>query len=230
MKRLLFVLMLMTVCAVSSYAQECMGFNFKAGSGFEMNSMDGKGKSIGKIIYKIASVTKEGATTVITVDFESINTKGKSDFKNTYKMRCDGNALTMDAGALINPEQMKSFESFQMKFTSTDLVYPVKLSVGDKLKDASLKGEGMSGPMAVVFNMLIINRKVEGQEKITTPAGTYDTFKITSDMNMETKMGFGIKMEFQTVSYRAPGIIWDIKSETYRKGKLVGTTELVKIY
>ena len=230
MKRLLFTLTLVTVCAVSSYAQECMGFNFKAGSGFEMNSMDGKGKSIGKIIYKIASVTKEGANTVITVDFESINTKGKSDLKNTYKMRCDGNALTMDAGALINPEQLKSFENFQMKFTSTDIVYPAKLSVGDKLKDASLKGEGMSGPMAVVFNMLILNRKVEGQEKVTTPAGTYDTYKITSDMNMETKMGFGIKMEFQTVSYRAPGIIWDIKSETYRKGKLVGTTELTKIF
>ena len=230
MKRFLFILTFTIVCAVSSYAQECMGYTFKAGNGFEMNSLDGKGKLIGKMTYKIVSVAKEGATTLITIEFESTNTKGKSELKNTYKMRCDGNALTLDASSLINPEQLKSFENFQMKFTSTDIVYPAKLSVGDKLKDASLKGEGMSGPMAVVFNMLILNRKVESQEKVTTPAGTYDAYKITSDMNMETKMGFGIKMEFQTISYRTPGVIWDIKSETYRKGKLMGTMELTRIY
>jgi hypothetical protein len=230
LKNLVFSLMFLIVCTGTSRAQECMGFTFKAGSGFDMDSFDGKGKPNGKITYKIASVTNEGGKTLITVDFESFDNKGKSQIKNLYKMRCDGNALTLDASSLINPEQMKVFAGFEMKFTSEDIVYPATFSVGETLKDASLKGEGASGSLPVIFSMLISNRKVQSQEKITTPAGTFDTYKITSDMNMQTKMGLGIKMELNAVSYRAPGVIWDVKTETYRKGKLMGTTELTKVY
>jgi hypothetical protein len=215
---------------LKSYAQECAGFIFKQDAGFEMNNYDGKGKSIGKLVYKIARVTREGSSTIVTIDMESFNNKGKSELKNTYQMKCDGNVLTLDAGSLISQEQLKSFQNMEMKFTYENIEFPSKFSVGDKLKDASVKGEGKSGPMPVIFNMFIKNRTVAGQEKLTILAGTYDVYKINSDMNMEMVMGFPIKMEMQSVSYRAPGIIWDLKTETYRKGKLMGYSELAKIY
>lgn len=211
-------------------AQECMGTNMKAGSGFEMANYDGKGKLIGTMTYKITKVTAQGAMTVISIDMESFNTKGKSELKNTYEMKCDGNTLFLDASTLISKEQMKSFESFQMKFTSTNIEFPNKFTVGQKLKDASMKGEGTSGPMTMNFNMLISNRNVESQEKITIPAGTFDAYKITSDMKMETKMGFGITIDINTIAWRAPGVLWDLKTESYRKGKLMGKSELIKIY
>ncbi len=213
-----------------SYAQECVGITMKAGSGFEMNNFDGKGKPTGKLIYKIASVTKEGANTVFTIDMESLDNKGKSELKNNYKMKCDGNVLMLDASSLISKEQMKSFENTEMKFTYDNIEYPAKLAVGQKLKDASVKGDGTSGPLAITFKMLIHNREITAQEKLTTPAGTFDTFKISADMTMETKMGMNMKFEMNTVSYRAPGVIWDVKTETYRKGKLMAYSELSKIY
>ena len=213
-----------------SYAQECVGLTMKAGSGFEMNNFDGKGKPTGKLIYKIASVTKEGANTVFTIDMESLDNKGKSELKNNYKMKCDGNVLMLDASSLISKEQMKSFENTEMKFTYDNIEYPAKLAVGQKLKDASVKGDGTSGPLAITFKMLIHNREITAQEKLTTPAGTFDTFKISADMTMETKMGMNMKFEMNTVSYRAPGVIWDVKTETYRKGKLMAYSELSKIY
>ena len=145
-------------------------------------------------------------------------------------MRCKGNVLSLDAKSLVSQEQLKSLENFQMKFTSDDIEYPAKLTVGDKLKDASLKGEGSSGPLAMTMNMLIFNRKVESQEKLTIPAGTFDAYKVTSDMTMETQMGMKIKFDIQAISYRADGVLWDLKTESYRKGKLVGTTVLSKIY
>ncbi|MCF0070664.1 hypothetical protein LZD49_09285 [Dyadobacter sp. CY261] len=211
-------------------AQECAGFAFKEGAGFEMNNFDGKGKPTGKLTYKIAKVSKEGSNTVVTIDMESFNNKGKSELKNTYQMKCDGNVLTLDASSLINEEQMKSFRNMEMKFTYDNIEIPSRLNVGDKLKDASVKGEGKSGPMGVTFNMFIKNRTVAGQEKLTIPAGSYDVYKISSDLNMEMVMGFPVKMEMQSVSYRAPGIIWDLKTETYRKGKLMAYSELAKIY
>ncbi|MCF2444891.1 hypothetical protein L0657_13065 [Dyadobacter sp. CY345] len=228
--RILLFLVVIFSSIASVKAQECMGTNMKAGSGFEMATFDGKGKSTGTINYKITKVASEGGMSVISVEMEVFNPKGKSEMKNTYNMKCDGNTLFLDASSLMNQEQMKSFENFQMKYTSTNIEFPNKFTVGQKLKDASLKGEGSSGPMAMTFNMQILNRTVESQEKITIPAGTFDTYKITSDMLMETKMGLGIKMQMNTISWRAPGVLWDLKTESYRKGKLFSRSELTKIY
>jgi hypothetical protein len=230
MKTILFAMLLSVMAICTTQAQDCMGFNLKSGNGFEMESFDGKGKLIGKMTYKISDVSNEGGFVVYTIDFESFSSKGKSELKNTYKMRCKGNVLSLDAKSLVSQEQMKSLESFQMKFTSDDIEYPAKLTVGDKLKDASLKGEGSSGPLAMTMNMLIFNRKVESQEKLTIPAGTFDAYKVTSDMTMETQMGMKIKFDIQAISYRAEGVLWDLKTESYRKGKLMGTTVLSKIY
>jgi DNA/RNA-binding domain of Phe-tRNA-synthetase-like protein len=82
----------------------------------------------------------------------------------------------------------------------------------------------------VTFNMIISNRNVNSLEKLTVPAGTYDAYKISSDMNMEMAMGIPVKVAMQSVSYRAPGILWDLKTETYRKGKLMSYSELSRIY
>jgi hypothetical protein len=229
-KRLLWAIICIVSMSLPALSQDCAGFNLKEGSGFEMNNYDAKGKSIGNIIYKIARVSKDGAYTVFQVDMESFNNKGKSELKNSYEMKCDGNVIVLDASSLINQEQMKSFQGMEMKFTYDNIEYPSKLSVGNKLKDASVKGEGKSGAVPVSFNMLIKNRTVAGQEKLTVPAGTFDVYKINSDMNMQMVMGFPIKMDMQTISYRAPGVIWDLKTETYRKGKLMGYSELTKIY
>lgn len=231
MKNRILLLITCLFLAIShSYGQECLGANMKAGTGFDMNNYDAKGKLTGTIKYKITKIVPEGNMSVISVEMEIFDAKGKSQTKNNYQMRCNGTTLMIDASTLINQEQLKSYENFQMKFTSTNIEYPGKLSVGQKLKDASLKGEGTSGPMAITMNILMSNRNVESEEKITVPAGSFDTYKITSDMKMESKMGFGITVDMNTVSWRSPGILWDLKTETYRKGKLMSRSELAKIY
>lgn len=228
--RFLLIIAFLLSTIASSFAQECMGVNMKAGSGFDMANYDAKGKLTSSMTYKIAKVVPEGGMSVITIDMETFDAKGKSQLKNTYQMKCNGSTLLLDASTLINEQQMKSIENFNMKFTSTNIEYPGKLTVGQKLKDATLKGEGTSGPMAMTMNITVFNRSVEAQEKITIPAGTFDAYKISSDMKMETKMGFGITIDINTISWRTPGVLWDIKSESYRKGKLISRSELTKIY
>ena len=229
-KTLLWSILMLFFIHTESFAQACGGLTIKQGSGFEMTNFDAKGKETGKIIYKIANVSQEGSATVFSVDMEALNAKGNSELKNTYQMKCDGNVTTVDAKSLISQEQLKTFKDMEMKFTYENIEYPTKYVVGDKLKDASVKGTGQSGPMGVAFDMLIKNRSVIGQEKITVPSGTFDAYKIQSDMAFQMKMGFPVKMEMESISYRAPGVLWDIKTETYRKGKLIGHSELTKIY
>ncbi|GAB2778573.1 hypothetical protein GCM10027275_22480 [Rhabdobacter roseus] len=213
-----------------SKAQSCMGVPMKEGSGYEMISYDGKGKASGTITYKITKVSSEGGLTLVEMNMQSMDKKGKEQMTNTYKLRCDGNQMMLDASSMLGEEQQKMFQNFEMKMTSNDIVYPGKLTAGQTLKDASMHGEGSSGPLAMTFDMDIKNRKVEAQEKVTVPAGTFDAHKITSDMTVKSKMGIGMTLDFQSVSYRAPGVLWDVKTESYRKGKLVGYTELSKIF
>lgn len=195
-----------------------------------MANFDGKGKPSGTLKYKFAKVAQEGGFTVVDIVLESVSTKGKSEYTQKFTMKCNGNESFIDASSLVMEDQMKSFESFNMKFTSNDIVYPNRLSVGEGLKDASLKGTGDMSGIPITFDMNITNRKVAAQEKVKVGAGEFDAYKITATNKMTTKTIANISLEIESISYRAPGVLWDIKTETYRKGKLMGTSELSKIY
>ncbi|QRR01081.1 TapB family protein [Dyadobacter sandarakinus] len=228
--RLMTLMFCMLVSAVNVFAQTCAGIAMKEGSGFEMDTFDGKGKLSGHIVYKVTKVEKEAAGLALTLAMEVMDQKGKSVMKNDYQMHCNGNTVSIDASSLISEEQLKSFKNMEMRYTSENIEIPSDLTVGQKLKDASLKGEGNSSSIPVKFNMQLRNRNVAALEKVTVPAGTYDAYRINSDMHMEMMMGFPVKMEMQSISYRAPGVLWDVKNETYRKGKLVASSQLTKIF
>lgn len=231
MKKLLALAFLISVLSpLSLRAQECMGVVLKEGGGFEMVSLDKRGKETGRIVYKIKSVTNEGPDVIVDMDFESFDQKGKSQMTSSVQMRCNGNEMRMDASAMMGQDQSKQYEAMDMQFTSKDIIFPAKLSVGQTLPDGSLHGEGGSGPMTMTTDAEFVNRKVVGKESITVPAGTFDVYKITTDMNVAVKSIIKMNIEFNTVSYRADKVLWDVKTETYRKGKLVGSTELSKIF
>ncbi|MPR35480.1 TapB family protein [Salmonirosea aquatica] len=231
MKKLINLLLWVALFSpVTLYAQECMGIVLKEGSGFEMVTSNGNGKQMGRLVYKIKKVSKDGSDVVVDMDFESFDAKGKSQMANSMQMRCNGNELRVDASSMMMQDQNKQYEAFDMKFTSKDIIFPAKLSVGQTLPDASLHGEGSSGPMAMTTDMAITNRKVEGKETVNVPAGTFDTYKVTSDMNVTSRTVVKIAFDFNTVSYRSDKVLWDIKTETYRKGKLISITELSKIF
>lgn len=230
-----FISMLLTsslVClyAVSVSAQECFGTKIKEGGGFEMTSFDAKGKETGILHYKFTNVKQEGDYTVVDIELESFSNKGKSQYKQKFSMKCNGNESLVDASSLVMEDQLKSFESFNLKLTSNDIVYPSQFSVGQTLKDASLNGAGDMSGIPVTFDMNITDRKVVAQEKISVGAGEFDAYKITASNKMTNKTVVTVNIEFETIAYRAPGVLWDVKSETYRKGKLIARSELTKIY
>lgn len=226
----LLICFLFILTGYSSHAQECFGVPVREGGGFEMANFDSKGKPTGSLKYKFAGVKQEAGITIVDVELESVSTKGKTEYKQKFSMKCDGNQILVDAASLMMEDQQKSFESFNMTFESNDVVYPNALSVGLTLPEASLKGKGDMTGIPVTLDMKVSDRKVTSREKITVGAGEFDAYKITSTIHMTTKTIANISFQVETVSYRAPGVLWDIKSETYRKGKLVSRSELTRIY
>ena len=127
---------------------------------------------------------------------------------------------------------MGQTNNMQMKMEGENMEYPATLSVGQKLKDAKMKisftTEGM--PMTMDMNFNIVNRKVEAKENITTPAGTYECFKIS----YETESVTGMMGQNMTTIMKA--VQWynmeagDVKTANYNgDGKLLSYTLLTAI-
>ncbi len=203
---------------------------FKTGMQFEMSTFDAKNKPTGKISYSVKDVRKEGSSTVMDMTAQFEEEKGKQRPPYSVRYTCTGDELVADLSGMMQSMQ-SNMKDMELKMKMNKLVYPSKLSAGQKLSDGQLEAELITnGTTMSTMAMTIANRQVDGQQSITTPAGTFDTYKITSDMNMENRVfGMPIRSSMRVVSYRALNQILDVKSETYNKnGKLMGYTLLTK--
>jgi len=211
-------------------AQTCFGNELKKGSGYEMVSYNAKGKIQGKNIFTFKDVKVEDGGTILEIEMQSFSAKGKPESKNVYSIKCNGDKFVVDGQALINPEQLKSMEAYDMTFTGKGLERPKNISVGQSLPNSSIKGRGSASSLDVSMDLNITNRKVESKEKITVAAGSYEAFKIPSDIAIKMVTIIPITFEYQVISYVNANEIWDLKTETYRKGKMVGYSELVRVF
>lgn len=230
MKTLSLSLLLLLSVLINVQAQECLGVPFKSGMSFELSHFNAKEKLTGKVNYQIKDVRQEGGATIVDVTALFEDEKGKQRPPYTIRYTCSGNELVADMSGMLQSMQA-NMKDMEMRLKSNKLIYPTKLTVGQKLSDGQMEAEMVNnGTTMMNMAMTMTNRQVDGKESITTPAGTFDTYKISSDVSFENRvMGMPIRSSMRVVSYRTDNKIFDIKSETYNKnGKLMGTSLLTK--
>ncbi|MCU0467692.1 MAG: DUF3108 domain-containing protein [Arcicella sp.] len=223
MKKIWFVLLFSFITITLTEAQSCGYLLMTNNAEVEMSMYDKKGNSSGKVIYKVISSNGTEAK----VNSKVFNEKGKelTTAEGTYK--CDGKKFAVDMRAMLPGEQAKSMNMKDMEVKTNDatLYYPTNLSVGSSLPDNEFVADTYTGGMKIMsMNLRVTDRKVEGKENITTPAGTFECYKISSNQNV--KAIFNISM--QTIEWFSPNV-GIIKTETYRKGDLVSSTLITKI-
>ncbi len=230
MKTFLSLLLVLTMLT-KGRAQACLSFTLKAGANYEMSTFNAKDKPTGKITYQIKSVRKEGSATVMDVVAQFRDESGRQQNPYTIHYTCTGNELVADMSGMMQSMQSAGLKDAEMRMKTNRLAYPGKYSVGQKLSDGQMEAElYTNGNRMMEMNMMMSNRQVESKSPITTPAGTFDTYKVSSDMSFENKvMGMPIRNAMRVVSYRAEDQLFDIRSETYNKnGKLMGYMLLSK--
>jgi hypothetical protein len=208
-------------------AQDCVSyFPTKEGTVLEYQNFNAKDKLQGTSTSKILKKEVNGNNYSIKVQATSTDEKGKYTGMQEYTFKCENGVFIIDMGKFIDPATLEGFKNMDVKMTSENLEMPGVLKPGDVLKSGSVNVNVSNGGVSMM-NMVvnITNRKVETIENITTPAGTFECYKLTSDV--ETKMMF--KVESKVVEWYAKdkGMI---RSENYDKnGKLQGYTILNKI-
>jgi hypothetical protein len=102
---------------------------------------------------------------------------------------------------------------------------PNDLSVGLNLEDANVTITVTMAGINMKTMVLMTHRKVEKQETITTPAGTYNCYVIYSENESQI---MGMKKTFPSRLWLSEGVGM-VKQETYQKdGDLISSTHLTK--
>lgn len=221
------LLLVTLLFGMAGIAQNCENvFPTNEGTFIEMKSYSAKGKLTGTTRQTITDVEKTGKGVIIKVKTESLDAKGESQGTMNLEMRCENGVLYMDMKNFMNKSSMEGFEDGKVKIDGIDLEFPEKLSPGQTLKDGTMtmSFEG-GGVMAMNMTVRIFNRKVDAIENITTPAGTFEAYKISYDI--ETKMG--LKMTNKATQWYAKNV-GAVRTETFDKnGKLIGYSEITEL-
>lgn len=192
------------VFSTTIFSQDCSNYYFlQSNKTIEMTVTNNKGKESGKVIYNITNSQKSGNSISATVNNEFIDTKGKSITKGVNNVKCVNGVMQMDMKVFIPPSQTSG------SATASDvyLEYPGNMNVGDQLKDGHLAMDTeTSGGIKSSVEIDITERKVEGKESVTTPAGTWECYKITSNNKITSRIaGIGIPIKLSVTEWFAPG-------------------------
>ncbi len=223
MKLLLFVVALS--CSIALHAQDCIGYYFlQANKTIEMSIKNKKGDQNGKQVYTVSNVNESGGITTADLETEMFDKKGKTITKSKATIKCDGGVMMVDMKMSMPTQPGQKDVETDVKSSEIYIEYPKNMDVGDALKDAKMNLETDNNGLKQSIEMEVFDRKVEGKEKITTPAGSWDCYKISykSKFRMKT-MGIGVPMNIEGVEWFAPGF-GVVKTESKHGG-----TEIVAI-
>jgi hypothetical protein len=208
-------------------AQECEPYYIaEKGAVREMASYDKKDKLTGTSIQTVKDIKTTGNKTEYIIGTVSKDEKGKEVSSGDLYMSCEDGIFKMDMKNFLDDETLKSFEGMEVTMDATDLDYPQVLTAGQTLKDGNISVKVSSQGMTIMnMTVRIYDRKVEAVEDITTPAGTFTCYKMSS--TIETKTMFSVVAKSVDWVARKIG---PVRSETYDKdGKLASYMVLISM-
>ncbi|ADY28508.1 hypothetical protein [Cellulophaga lytica] len=222
MKTYTIILALILTCSTAIFAQgDCSKYYpFNSDVKAEITSYDKKGKKTTSVNYTVKSVNNN----IATIATELYDKKGEFITNTEYDIECTEEGISIDFKSMFNNQLLKQYKDMDLELTGNNINLPNNLTPGTTLPDANLDMVVKTGAIKLKMFIKMTNRKVLGNETVTTPAGTFDCVILTND----TEIKMGIKSTTKYKQWIAEGIGM-VKSEDYNKnGKLISTNILTK--
>ncbi|RAW02689.1 hypothetical protein DQQ10_00850 [Pseudochryseolinea flava] len=210
---------------------------FREGNTWEKETHNEKGKLVERITYKVVRVdTVKKEIRITTTSFDA---KGKQTRKIDMTNHDRHDTLFVD---MKNYFMMRDDFSYKWRTEPSFIAYPKGLEVGQELRRATIvyvavkapKVATQAGPAVAKNNQVgttatftIESRVVEMKEEVTTPAGTFSAYKITSRTTLDNKLDYA-PVEQKLIEWFVPGF-GVVKSEVYKKDKNVSSWKLTKL-
>ena len=225
MKKLILISAIFLI-GLGSKAQEIF-FPTKEGTVLLYKTFDKKNKVTDMARFTIKHISVNGNDMDITYLCESIDPKDELLFKEDITIHKKGDKLYFDMGNFINKSafQQDGQMPANLQIKGNDMEIPSNPSPGDVLPDANIEMSMNMEYINMKMSAQVTNRKVEAIEDVTVKAGTFKSYKMTSDVNTTS---MGMKGKTNNIEWYAKGV-GIVKTEIYEKGKLQSSTELTEI-
>ena len=229
-------LLLFLLFGVVSRSQDCSQYLFlQQGKTVEVTLYNKKGEPIGRQVYTVSNVANGGGVTTGTLSTQAFDKKERPTSTSSSTIKCTGGALQVDMRLMLPDGPPGRFSNAQVSGNGGILEYPSGMKAGDSLKSANVVLSNNSNPGGgppgappgpppppnpfgggSTLTMWVYDRKVLGQESVTTNAGTWNCFKISYKSKLSFKTGpFPTNLNIEGTEWYAPGV-GIIKTQTDR--------------
>lgn len=226
MKKLLLISALLLVGWVLK-AQDTF-FPTKEGTVLVYKMFDKKDKLTNTLRYTIREVKMNGSDMDITYLCESIDPKDQPVFSEEITIHQKEDMIYFDMSNFVSKAAFaqQGQVSPEVEIKGNEMQIPLNPSPGDALPDANVEMSLKMGFINMKSMAELTNRKVEAVEDVTVKAGTFNAYRLSSDVNASA---MGIKTKSKNVDWYAKGI-GTIKTESFDKnGKRQSYMELIEV-
>ncbi len=206
-------------------------FAYSEGTSLTMTNYNPKGKEESSQKMTIVDVAMNGDKEILQTDVVIYDKKGDEIMSNQIDMICEDGKFKMDMSRFM-PPGIGEAEGIDVSFEGDGVTVPSELSVGKTLEDGdfSIKIKSDNPALASMMggtDIAITDRKVLAKESVTTPAGTFDCFKVSAKTTTSTKMmGMTRTLETSSIEWISKDVGM-VRVESYdKKNKLASYTEL----
>ena len=155
---------------------------FQKGAEIHTSSYDGQGKETAKQVSTVKKVFQEAGMTVSELEMKNMDENGANEKTVNAIYKCDGKLLYVDLSGFLPGGKQNS------DIKTSGLQFPFKVSVGETLPDADYSITMTSGDKTRKITSHIKGRKVEAKETVTTPAGSFECYRISSVIETDTEI------------------------------------------
>lgn len=229
MKKYLLISVILLFSITSIKAQDCFKyFPDKKGTTIEYTNYDKKDVVTSTVKRTVVDKRSENSQEIVDIKMETVPADKDTVIIQNFSIICKDGKIYMNLASLIDQSAMgANAQGMEVEIKGNDVNIPNNPVVGQMLDSGQVIINFLKeGDIVTTVVSDIINRKVEAFEDITTPAGTFHTFKISYDVLVT--VGF-LKIKSQVAEWYTEkyGMI---KSESYnKKGKLESYMLLSKI-
>ena len=223
------ILILLCFSSISLYAQCNTFFPMRENAKVYYDHYDKKDKVTLQTTQKLVNVSGSGNSMKATMVQEIIDVKKKEIINTTESdWACEDGIMHFHINSFSYLEAAgASGNGMTMDVTGDQMDMPSSLSVGQTLKDVSYNLKMAMGTVTMMNRKFdVTDRKVEAEEDVTTPAGTFHCYKITFNTNSQGGIGGG---KTKSIMWYAKDVGL-VKSEAYAdNGKLMARQVLSRI-
>ena len=223
-------LILILLAPIIGMAQTCNPyFSFKEDVKATYEYYNGKNKLVSKTKNYFKSVSGSGNNVAGTMITEIIDVKKNTILSSSEsKWRCENGVVQFYMNTMNIEGADMSNTAMDVTINGDEMDIPANLEPGQTLKDVNYHVVmKVSGLTMMDRTFIVKDRKVEAKETVTTPAGSFESIKLTYTTESVGKSG-GTSKPLPTSIWYAPDVGL-VKMESYRDGKVYSSQLLANL-